>query len=102
MEKKARWEKDRPAILRASFYWSGEGYFLRMLLMVVKGAQSYEDICTFQRIVHTTFKEACKWHHGFEEASTWGTSYQLRHLFVTRLVFCDINDMNVLFSRKFG
>lgn len=35
---------------------TGERYFLRMLLMIVKGAQSYEDIRTFQNVVHSTFK----------------------------------------------
>lgn len=53
----------------------GEQYFLKMLLMVVKGAQSFEDIHTFQCVSHTTFKEACasrgllgddtEWYRGF-------------------------------------
>jgi hypothetical protein len=30
-----------------------------MLLMVVKGATNYGDICTYNGIVHQTFKEAC-------------------------------------------
>lgn len=87
---------------------AGERYFLRMLLMVVKGAQSYEGIRTFQCVVYDTFKATCaargllgddsEWHNGFREASTWATPYQLRHLFVTMLIYCDINDERAFFE----
>jgi hypothetical protein len=30
-----------------------------MLLLVVKGAQSYEWLCTYNGVTHPTFKEAC-------------------------------------------
>jgi hypothetical protein len=39
---------------------SGECFYLRMLLTVVKGATSFEDLCTFDDVLHPTFKEACK------------------------------------------
>lgn len=87
----------------------GEQYFLPVLLMIVKGAKSYKEVRTSQGIVHNTFKEACaargllgddtEWCQSLEEASIWATSYQLRHLFVTMLLFCDINDERSLFEK---
>ena len=37
----------------------GEKYYLRMLLNVVRGSTSFEDICTVNGIFYHTFKEAC-------------------------------------------
>src|SRR5258708_19576340 len=38
---------------------SGERFYLRLLLTVVKGATSFEDLCTFQDFLYPTFREAC-------------------------------------------
>ena len=87
----------------------GERYYLRMLLMVVKGAQSYEDVRTYNGILYFTFKEACnargllsndqEWYDAFDEAASWATSPQLRQLFVTMLLFCEINDEYAFFEK---
>jgi hypothetical protein len=71
-----------------------------MLLMVVKGATNYEDIHTYNGIVHQTFKEAyaargllCddkQWYNIFEEAANRTTSSQLRNLFAIMLMYCEI------------
>jgi hypothetical protein len=55
----------------------GERYYLKMLLLVVKGAQSYECLRTHNDITHSTFKEACnerglltnnkEWYNAFDE-----------------------------------
>jgi hypothetical protein len=37
----------------------GERYFLRMLLLVVRGAQSYEDVRRYNGVLYPTFKLAC-------------------------------------------
>jgi len=37
----------------------GERYFLRTLLMKVKGVGSFEALCTVNNVVHDTFKLAC-------------------------------------------
>jgi len=37
----------------------GERDYLRMLLLVVKGAQSYDDVRTYNGVLHPTFKDAC-------------------------------------------
>lgn len=87
----------------------GERYYLRMLLMVVKGAQSYEDLKTYNGITYSTFREACnahgllgsdqEWYCAFDEAATWATSSQLRQLFVTMLLFCEVNDERAFFEK---
>jgi hypothetical protein len=38
---------------------NAELFALRRLLSVVRGAQSFQDMATFNGVVHTTFREAC-------------------------------------------
>ncbi|ONM60681.1 uncharacterized protein [Zea mays] len=88
---------------------AGDKYYLRMLLLVVKGARSYEEVRTYNNIVYNTFKEACKargllgddqeWLAAFNEAATWATSSQLRQLFVTMLLYCQVADEYTLFGK---
>ena len=80
----------------------GEWFYLRMLLMIVKGPKTYEDIHTYNGVVYQTFKEACaargllsddkEWYNTFEEAANWATSSQLRNLFVIMLTYCQIKN----------
>jgi hypothetical protein len=61
----------------------GERYFLRMLLLVVRGAQSYEDVRRYNGVLYPTFKLACsargllgddkEWYDAFDEAAAWAT-----------------------------
>ena len=84
-------------------------FYLRMLLMVVKGAKSYEDVRTYQNVVYPTFREACKahgligddseWFALFDEAIIWATASQLRHLFMTVVAYCNISDVCLLFEK---
>jgi hypothetical protein len=37
----------------------GERYYLRMLLLIVRGPQSYEALHTYNGVAHPTFQEAC-------------------------------------------
>jgi len=88
---------------------AGERYYLRMLLLIVKGATSYEHLRFHNRVYHHTFKEACKsrgllsddheWYDAFDEAAAWATSPQLRSLFVTMILFCEVGDENTLFEK---
>lgn len=39
---------------------TGETFYLRMLLMVVCGARSYEEVRTYEGTVYSTFREACQ------------------------------------------
>ncbi|XP_077252555.1 uncharacterized protein LOC143891952 [Tasmannia lanceolata] len=81
---------------------SGERYYLRMLLTIVRGPMSYEDICTVDRIIYPDFKSACnslglleddnEWHQALQEASAWASGRQLRHLFASILTSCEVTD----------
>ncbi|XP_071740458.1 ATP-dependent DNA helicase PIF1-like [Rutidosis leptorrhynchoides] len=80
---------------------SGERYYLRMLLNIVKGPRSFEELRTVNGILHPTFKDACfayglinddrEWTHAISEAKSWASGAQLRELFVTMLLFCHVN-----------
>jgi hypothetical protein len=88
---------------------AGEIYYLRMLLLTVKGACSYEALQTFNNNVYPSFKEACQargllgddneWLHTFEKATTWATVPQLCQLFVTMLLYCQINNEHSFFEK---
>jgi hypothetical protein len=88
---------------------AGERYYLRMLLLIVKGAENYDVLRTYNNITHPTFKEACntrgllsndqEWYNAFDEASHWATSNQLRQLFVTMLLFCEVGDEFIFFEK---
>ncbi|OMP05879.1 hypothetical protein COLO4_08486 [Corchorus olitorius] len=69
---------------------TGELYYLRLLVNVVKGATSYTVLRTVNGTVHQTFKEAChalgllgddkEWKMAIEEASVHAAAPQLRSL----------------------
>ncbi|XP_038695498.1 uncharacterized protein LOC119992778 [Tripterygium wilfordii] len=85
---------------------AGDIYYLRMLLSHVKGRTSFTDIRTINGTVYQTFKEACnamgligndrEWHDAMQEATEWATPHELRNLFVTLIVFCEVIDGNKL------
>jgi hypothetical protein len=80
-----------------------------MLLLTVKGATSYEDLRSYNNTLHPTFKEACRargllnddneWYEAFDEAAKWATSDQLRQLFVTMLLYCEVGDEHIFFEK---
>jgi hypothetical protein len=39
---------------------AGETFFLRILLSVVRGARSYEEVRTYRTVLHPTFRDACQ------------------------------------------
>jgi hypothetical protein len=79
---------------------SGERYYLRMLLNCVKGATSYKHLRTVDGRKHDTFKDACiamgllandnEWHQALEEANVWASGRQLRDMFASMLMFCEV------------
>ncbi|KAL4598101.1 hypothetical protein ACB092_11G035000 [Castanea dentata] len=81
---------------------SGERFYLRMLLNVIKGPRSFEEIRTINNVVYPTFRSTCyalglldddkEWHEALNHASCWASGKQLRELFVTMLIFCDVAD----------
>ncbi|XP_021974611.2 uncharacterized protein LOC110869685 [Helianthus annuus] len=80
---------------------AGPKYYLRMLLGIVRGPRSFEEIKTVDGVVYATFKEACyaygllnddkEWNDALSEAKLWASGSQLRELFVTMLLFCEVN-----------
>ena len=89
---------------------SGERYYLRLLLNIVKGPTCFEDIRTVDGVLYNTFKEAChalglldnddEWHEALREASQWATGHQLRELFVSLILFCEVTDQHNLWIKN--
>jgi hypothetical protein len=88
---------------------SGERFYLRLLLTVVKGPQSYQDLRTVNGSEYSTFKGACvarglleddgEWILCLEEASVMKTGYQLRRLFSIILLECSPIQPDFLWNR---
>lgn len=79
-----------------------------MLLNVVKGATSYEDLQIVHGVLYPSFKDACQalgllgddneWREALREASLWSSATQMRQLFVTIVLFCSACDALSLFN----
>ncbi|XP_058808584.1 uncharacterized protein LOC131674091 [Phymastichus coffea] len=75
-----------------------ELFHLRLLLLHVKGAVSFESLRTVDNVAHPTFTAAClalglienddEWKHALEEGSKWMMPQRLRYLFVRIMVHC--------------
>ena len=88
---------------------SRELYFLRLLLNHVRGALTFDYLKNVSGVVHPTFQLACKtlgllgddkeWEDVFCEAMATATSPQIRNLFVSVILFCDVADPEVLFNK---
>ena len=75
--------------------FAGERYYLRLLLTVVRGPSSYENLRTINDVLHPTFQAACvarglleddkEWIQCFEEVTLFASGDSLRTLFVTAL-----------------
>uniref|UniRef100_A0ACD5XK49 Uncharacterized protein n=1 Tax=Avena sativa TaxID=4498 RepID=A0ACD5XK49_AVESA len=110
---KKRWVKRKKGKKIGRIYYvhpsTGELYYLRMLLMLVKGARSYADVRTYNNVVYGSFKDACaargllgddnEWYCAFDEALEWGMGHQLHRLFVTMIIFCGVLDENGFFEK---
>ncbi|KAG5549105.1 hypothetical protein RHGRI_014469 [Rhododendron griersonianum] len=76
----------------------GERFYMRLLLTVMKGPKSFEDLRTFNDVLHDTFKSACvarglleddeEWVQCLQEAAIMKTGNQLRRLFSIILTQC--------------
>ena len=76
-----------------------ERFYLRMLLLHVKGATSFEALRTFEGVIHDRYESACRarglliddteWERTMTEAANTATPKQLRELFVTILGNCE-------------
>ncbi|XP_038685799.1 uncharacterized protein LOC119985580 [Tripterygium wilfordii] len=87
---------------------AGEVYYLRMLLSHIRGATNFIDMRTINGSVYETFKEACnamgligndrEWNEAIKEAAEWATTHEIRDLFVTMLLYCEVADATKLFA----
>ncbi|XP_019161161.1 PREDICTED: uncharacterized protein LOC109157775 [Ipomoea nil] len=74
---------------------SGEIFYLRCLLNIVRGPRSFGEIKYFEGVQYTSFRDACYAHGLIEddkeyvdaisEAAIWSSAHSLRKLFVTLL-----------------
>ncbi|XP_074337453.1 uncharacterized protein LOC141674642 [Apium graveolens] len=104
------WRKKGKAVGRIYFAHSasGERFYMRMLLNFVKGSTSFECIRTVNGVTYPTFKAACyalglldddkEWMDCLSEASVWATGNELRNLFVTILIFCQVSNIPELWK----
>jgi hypothetical protein len=87
----------------------GKLFYLRMLLMVVKGARDYVEVRMFNNKIYNTFCKACEargllksdneWNILFGEAIIYVSSYQLRQLFVMVVLRCLVINVCALFDK---
>lgn len=87
---------------------SGERFYMRMLLNFVKGSTSFESIRTVNGVTYPTFKAACyalglldddkEWIDCLSEAAIWATGNELRNLFVTILIYCQVSNVSELWK----
>ncbi|XP_074373675.1 uncharacterized protein LOC141714026 [Apium graveolens] len=90
---------------------SGERFYMRMLLNVVKGSTSFECIRTVNGVTYKTFKAAYyalglldddkEWIDCLNEAAIWVTDYELRNLFITILIYCQVSDASQLWKNTY-
>ena len=88
---------------------AGEKFFLRILLLIVRGPTSFVSLRTVQDVTHPTFKAAClalgllqddeEWKQCLQEASAMQTGSQLRSLFATMLTHCEMVDPRALWEQ---
>ncbi|XP_031096827.1 uncharacterized protein LOC116001065 [Ipomoea triloba] len=80
---------------------TGELYYLRCLLNIVRGPTSFKDTRSFNGIEYITFRDACYarglldddkgYIDAIKEASQWSSAHHMRKLFVTLLMFNSLN-----------
>jgi hypothetical protein len=107
-----KWSKRKKGRSVGRIYYahpaSGEKYYMRMLLNVVKGCTSFEQIRTVNGVVHKSYKSACEalgfldddkeWIDCINEASNWAIGNQLRQLFTTILCHCEVTNPKIMWQ----
>lgn len=75
-------------------------YYLRLLLIIVKGPQLFEHLCTINGVIHEIFHRAymalelthndSEWIETFKEAVTFASKKALQRLLITALIHGDL------------
>ncbi|CAN1298313.1 ATP-dependent DNA helicase PIF1 [Linum perenne] len=90
-KKEKCWKRRKSGISIGRLYYahpsSNERYYLRVLLHIVKGCRSFEEIKTVNGVIYESFKETCyalgfladdnEWHDCLQEVSTWASGRKL-------------------------
>lgn len=104
-KRKRLWKPRKKGFTIGRLIWvpptTGELFYLRMMLTVVKGPTNYEDIRKIGDTQFDTFRDACfamgfleddrEYIEAIKEASEWGSGYILRRLFVIMLLSGAVN-----------
>ncbi|XP_062014061.1 uncharacterized protein LOC133730499 [Rosa rugosa] len=87
---------------------SGELYYLRLLLNTQRGCSNYTSVRTIDNIVYPSYQDACRaigllgddkeWSEALTNALYTASCSELRHLFVTIILFCDVANPEQLFN----
>jgi hypothetical protein len=87
----------------------GERFYLRVLLCNVRGPRSFEDLKTFNGVLHDSFKDAAvsrglllndrEWINTMRDSALTASPLQLRNLFTTILVFCFPQNIGMLWDQ---
>lgn len=86
-----------------------ETFFLRLLLLRVKGATCFRDLKTYNGQVYATFGQACvargltvddkEWDLCLKEAALSQMPVQLRWIFASILVHCEVKEPHILWDK---
>lgn len=89
--------------LSITHHAAGEMWYLRMLLIRVKGPTCFQDLLKVNNRYYNTFEESCRalgllkndneWHEALNENEHTASASQLRRLFVHIIVNCDVGDV---------
>jgi hypothetical protein len=110
---KKKWKLRKKGIAFGRMYqasmFSGERYYLRLLLTQIPGATSYEDLKIYEGVQYPSFRDACvargiadndqEWELALEEGKNFKSGASLRILFVTGLRMNLISDANSLWNK---
>jgi len=80
-----------------------------MLLIIFRGAKSFDDLKIIDGTKYATFGEACmtlglvadnsEWDDTLNEASTWATGAQLRSMFCSLLMYNEVGQPELLWDK---
>ncbi|CAN1298315.1 ATP-dependent DNA helicase pif1 [Linum perenne] len=113
-KKEKCWKRRKSGISIGRLYYahpsSNERYYLRVLLHIVKGCRSFEEIKTVNGVIYESFKETCyalgfladdnEWHDCLQEVSTWASGRKMRRIFATMLAFSQVSNTKELWERN--
>ncbi|XP_040370817.1 uncharacterized protein LOC112188576 isoform X2 [Rosa chinensis] len=90
------------------YHTASELYYLRMLLNVQKGCSSYAAVRTIDNILYPSYQDAYRalgllgddkeWSEALINTSYTASCSEIRHLFVTIILFCEVANPQQLFN----